>query len=75
MVELYATKSESKQAENITRMLQTELAGNLKNQLYSVEQNVKRTVREFPSGESEEIKKNASTYLDILSNQKRHAMT
>lgn len=66
MVEFYATRSEAKQGEHITRLLQTELAGNLENRLYTVEQNVKRTVKAIQAGKIENIKKNAPAFLDIL---------
>lgn len=66
IVELYAAKNESRQAENITRLLQSELVGNIETRLYSVEQDVKRTVMELQQSKESTIKDGADEILKIL---------
>lgn len=66
IVELYAVKNESRQAEDITRLLQSELVGTIDTRLYSVEQNVRRSVKELQKETTEEIKSSASESLGIL---------
>lgn len=66
ILELYAAKNESKQAEDVTRLLQKELVGNIDTRLYSVEQNVKRTVKELPYFSVSTIKNKSGEFLQIL---------
>ncbi len=66
IVELYAAKSESEQAEHITQLLQTEMVSNLDSRLYAVEQHVKRTVPEARLLEIQQIKQHTEDILKIL---------
>ncbi len=66
IVEFYAVKSESEQAEHITKLLQTELVSNLDSRLYSVEQNVKRSAQVIQSYEPIRIKEDAINILKIM---------
>lgn len=66
IVELYAAKSESEQAEHITQLLQTEMVSNLDSRLYAVEQNVRRTVPEARLLENQQIKQHTDDILKIL---------
>lgn len=60
------SKSEAVQAEQITKVIQTELVNNLDCRLYSVEQNVKRTVNELKLHDTPDIMNNAGQILKIL---------
>ncbi|MDE5609603.1 MAG: SpoIIE family protein phosphatase, partial [Bacteroidales bacterium] len=66
IVEFYAAKSESEQAEHITRLLQTEMVSNLDSRFYAVEQNVKRTVPEARLLDIAQIKQHTGDILKIL---------